>query len=184
MKGKSNKNGLFRDTFFLIAIIIFTAILLFFYPGKTGTFTAISWEYFLEMILILPAVLVIMGLFSVWVSNETIIKYLGKSSGLKGILLALFLGMLPTGPLYIAFPIASSLIKKGARVSNIIIFLSAWACIKLPQELVELEFLGFDFMATRLILTVISVIIIGLTIEVIIHRKSDSTNEKNIVPSN
>ena len=185
MKGKSNKkkNGLFRDTFSLIAIVIFTAILLFSYPEKTEAVTAISWEYFLEMILILPAVLVIMGLFSVWVSDETIIKYLGKSSGLKGILLALFLGMLPTGPLYIAFPIASSLIKKGARVSNIIIFLSAWACIKLPQELVELEFLGFNFMVTRLILTVIFVIIIGFTIEFIVHRKSNSTNEKNVIPS-
>ena len=186
MKSKSNnkKNGLLRDTFFLIAIIIFTIILLFFYPEKTEPVTTISWDYFLEMILILPAVLVIMGLFSVWVSDETIIKYLGKSSGLKGILLALFLGMLPTGPLYVAFPIAASLIKKGARVSNIIIFLSAWACIKLPQELVELEFLGFNFMITRLILTIIFVIIMGLSIEFIINRKSNSGGEKNIIPSN
>ena len=185
MKGKSNKkkNGLFRDTFSLIAIVIFTAILLFSYPEKTEAVTAISWEYFLEMILILPAVLVIMGLFSVWVSDETIIKYLGKSSGLKGILLALFLGMLPTGPLYIAFPIASSLIKKGARVSNIIIFLSAWACIKLPQELVELEFLGFNFMITRLILTIIFVIVMGLSIEFIIQRKGSSSDEQNLMLS-
>jgi uncharacterized membrane protein YraQ (UPF0718 family) len=87
--------------------------------------------------------------------------------------------MLPTGPLYVAFPVASSLIKKGARVSNIIIFLSAWACIKLPQELVELEFLGFNFMITRLILTIIFVIIMGLSIEFIIHRKNISSEEKN-----
>jgi uncharacterized membrane protein YraQ (UPF0718 family) len=186
MKSKSDnkKNGILRDTYFLIAIIIITIILLFFYPQKTEPVISISWDYFLEMILILPAVMVIMGLFSVWVSDETIIKYLGKSSGLKGILLALFLGMLPTGPLYVAFPIAASLIKKGARVSNIIIFLSAWACIKLPQELVELEFLGFNFMITRLILTIIFVILMGLSIEFIIHRKNNSSEGKNIIPSN
>lgn len=179
-KPGNKKNGLLRDTFFLIAIIFLTIILLFFYPQKTEPVMSISWDYFLEMILILPAVLVIMGLFSVWVSDETIIKYLGKSSGLKGIFIALFLGMLPTGPLYVAFPIAASLIKKGARVSNIIIFLSAWACIKLPQELVELEFLGFNFMITRLILTIIFVIIMGLSIEFIMHRKNISFDEKNL----
>ena len=185
MKSKSSnkKKGFFRDIFVLIAIIFLTVILLFLFPDKIEPVASISWDYFLEMILILPAVMVIMGLFSVWVSNETIIKYLGKSSGLKGILLALFLGMLPTGPLYIAFPIASSLIKKGARVSNIIIFLSAWACIKLPQELVELEFLGFNFMITRLILTIIFVIVMGLSIEFIIQRKGSSSDEQNLMLS-
>ena len=183
MKSKpgNKKNGLLRDTIFLIAIIFLTIILLFIYPQKTEPVLSISWDYFLEMILILPAVMVIMGLFSVWVSDETIIKYLGKSSGFKGILIALFLGMLPTGPLYVAFPIAASLIKKGARVSNIIIFLSAWACIKLPQELVELEFLGYKFMIIRLILTIIFVILMGLSIEFILKRKDNKHYGENAV---
>jgi len=182
MKNKpgNKKNGLLRDTIFLIAIIFLTIILLFFYPQKTEPVMSISWDYFLEMILILPAVMIIMGLFSVWMPDETIIKYLGKSSGLKGIFIALFLGMLPTGPLYVAFPIAASLIKKGARVSNIIIFLSAWACIKLPQELVEVEFLGLNFMITRLILTIIFVIIMGFSIEFILNRNNKDINETNL----
>lgn len=183
-KPSNKKNGLLRDTIFLMAIIFLTIILLFIYPQKAEPVSSISWDYFFEMILILPAVMVIMGLFSVWMSDETITKYLGKSSGLKGILLALFLGMLPTGPLYVAFPIAASLIKKGARVSNIIIFLSAWACIKLPQELVELEFLGFNFMITRLILTIIFVIIMGLSIEFIMHRTNREIEQQNKIPSN
>ncbi|GAI58956.1 unnamed protein product, partial [marine sediment metagenome] len=76
---------------------------------------------------------------------------------------------LPTGPLYVAFPVAAVLIKKGAKISNIIIFLSAWACIKIPQEMVELKFLGLKFMAARLILTIIFVVIMGLSIEKIIE---------------
>ncbi len=112
--------------------------------------------------------MVIMGLFSVWVSKETVVKYLGKTSGIKGIFLAIFFGALPTGPLYVAFPVAAVLIKKGAKISNIIIFLSAWACIKIPQEMVELKFLGLKFMALRLILTIIFVIIMGLSVEKII----------------
>ena len=130
------------------------------------------------MIWILPAVMVLMGLFAVWVSKETIVKYLGKTSGIRGIFLAIFLGALPTGPLYVAFPIAAGLIKKGARISNILIFLSAWACIKIPQEMVELQFLGAKFMALRLVLTIVFVIIMGVFIEQVIEW-SDKKTVKN-----
>ena len=85
------------------------------------------------------------------------------------------MGMIPTGPLYIAFPLASMLLKKGARVANIIIFLSAWACIKLPQELMELRFMGFKFMIIRLIFTVVMVILMGLLIEKIDGSSKSST---------
>ena len=149
---------------FAIALIV-AIILLLVFPDQKDAATATTWNYFLEMIVILPAVMVIMGLFSVFVSKEQVVKYLGKTSGVKGILLAIFFGALPTGPLYVAFPLAVALLKKGARVSNIVIFLSAWACIKIPQELVELQFLGLKFMAARLILTIIFVILMGLLIE-------------------
>lgn len=133
-----------------------------------GNVIAKLGEFLAEMLLILPAVMVLMGLFSVWVPKETVVKYLGKTAGIKGIFLAIIFGALPTGPLYIAFPMAGALVRKGARVSNVIIFLSAWACIKIPQEMVELQFLGTKFMAARLILTVIFVIIMGLLIERIV----------------
>ena len=103
------------------------------------------------------------------VSKEIVIKHLGKASGIKGIFLAIILGALPTGPLYIAFPMASILLKKGARISNIVIFLSSWACIKMPQEMVELQFLGLRFMLLRLFLTIIFIIIMAIFIEKVIE---------------
>ena len=109
--------------------------------------------------------MVILGLFAVWVPKDIVVKHLGKTSGIKGIFLAIILGALPTGPLYVAFPMAAALLEKGAKISNITIFLSAWACIKIPQEMVELRFLGVKFMFLRLILTIIFVIIMGLFIE-------------------
>jgi len=145
------------------------AIILWIFPSKVTTATTTAWDFFLEMAFILPAVMVIMGLFSVFVSKELVVKYLGKTSGLKGILLAVFFGALPTGPLYVAFPLAAALRSKGASVSNIVIFLSAWACIKIPQELVELQFLGIKFMAARLILTIIFVTLMGIFIQKLIE---------------
>jgi len=73
-----------------------------------------------------------MGLFTVWISKETVVKYLGKTSGTKGILLALLFGATPTGPLYVVFPLAAALREKGAGLTNIVVFLTAWVCIKLP----------------------------------------------------
>ena len=162
-----------RDLVFLGFISSVAIILLSIFPEKQGDVIAVSLEFFVEMILILPAVMVLMGLFAVFVPKDLVVRYLGRESGLRGIFIAILMGALPTGPLYIAFPIASALLKKGARVSNIVVFLTAWSCIKLPQELVELEFLGFRFMLARLVLTVIFAIFMGLAIEWIIGRWSD-----------
>ena len=168
MKEKQKK-GMIRDLIILGIIFSITAILLSLFPDRKGAVISYSWDFFIEMISILPAVMVILGLFAVFVPKEAVVKYLGKTSGIKGIILAILLGALPTGPLYIAFPMAAALLKKGAKISNIIVFLSAWACIKIPQEMMELQFLGGQFMLLRLILTIIFVIIMGISIEKIIE---------------
>jgi len=163
------KKSMMRDYILFGIVLVIAVIILLLFPEKLEAVSKASWKYFIEIMLILPAVMILMGLFKVWISKKAVIKYLGKSSGFKGILLSVFFGALPTGPLYIAFPIAATLMKKGARISNIIIFLSAWACIKIPQEMVELQFLGFNFMILRLFLTILFVVIMGIFIEQIIE---------------
>ena len=176
MKKKKNKKG---GIILFTGILIAAVILIILYPENKDASIQASYDIFIELIQILPAIMVLMGLFTVWVSKEIVVKYLGHASGITGLGLALFMGMIPTGPLYIAFPIASMLLKKGARVANIIIFLSAWACIKLPQELMELRFMGFKFMIVRLIFTVVMVILMGLFIEKI-DGSSKSSEVKSI----
>lgn len=171
--------GRFRKFALPIVILIAATIVLWIFSNRARMDDATAWKFFLEVITILPAVMVIMGLFSVFVSREQVVRYLGKTSGIKGMLLAIFFGSLPTGPLYVAFPLAVALKDKGARISNIVIFLSAWACIKIPQELVELQFLGFGFMLTRLVLTIISVALMGLAVEWLIEV---SERKKQRVP--
>ena len=159
------KKSLIRDYIIMGVIIVAAAVTLFIFPDKSGSVLGMSKNYFLELIMILPAIMIIIGLFSVWVPKEIVVKYMGKTSGIKGIFLAIALGMLPTGPLYIAFPMTAALLKKGVKISNIVILISAWACIKLPQELVEVQFLGIEFTLLRLTLTIIFVIIMGIIIE-------------------
>lgn len=178
---RNARKEMVRDLIILGITLIVTAVLLIAFSDRREPVIKTSWNFFLEMILILPAVMVLLGLFAVFIPKETVVRYLGETSGIKGIFLAILLGTLPTGPLYVAFPIAAALLKKGARISNIILFLSAWACIKIPQEMVELQFLGVRFMLTRLILTVIFVIIMALTIEWIMKWSDDKRGVKNAV---
>lgn len=147
------------------ALALISGILLYIHPESREPFSTTVAEYTLEMISVLPAVLVMMGLLSLFVSKEFISSHLGSESGLKGMAVAFLLGTLPTGPVYMAFPIARALRHKGARVANIYIFISAWACIKLPQEIVELRFLGTEFMLYRLGLTITLVTVLSLAVE-------------------
>jgi uncharacterized membrane protein YraQ (UPF0718 family) len=165
LKKTRMKKEFIRDLIILGLIVLVTVVLLLVYPENSKEVIGTSQDFFIEMILILPAVMILMGLITMFVPNNIIVKYMGKTSGMKGIALSFILGALPTGPLYIAFPMAATLIQKGARISNIIIFLSAWACIKIPQELVEIQFLGYEFMITRLVLTIICVILMAVLIE-------------------
>ena len=158
------------DWALLIAIIPVTVALSLSFPDKGEKVVEVSWKFFLEMLYILPAVLVLMGLFAVWVSRDVVVKYLGEGSGIKGLLLSMVLGALPTGPMYVAFPMGGMLIKKGARVANVMAFFSAWACIKLPQEMVEFQFMGWRFAVTRLLITIFLVGVMCLFAEYLYYR--------------
>ena len=166
---KQNKTGKKNIIALALVSLVFLLVLKM-VPDKSSAVLSTSSVYFKEMMVILPAVMILMGLFMVWVSKDVVLKYMGKTSGLKGVFVSIFLGALPTGPLYAAFPLALALKNKGASITNIIVFLSAWACIKIPQELVEIQFLGFKFMMARLVLTIVFVTIMGKIIENIIEK--------------
>ncbi len=166
---KTLKHWLFDYRLALIVAVVDLLVWIF-WPAQATPVMHNTWDYLVEMLVILVPVAVLMGLFEVWVPKQLIGKYLGHESGWKGILLALLFGAAPTGPLYVAFPIAAMLLKKGASPLNVIILLNAWAAIKIPQLLIEADFLGPSFMLLRLALTVPSAILMGWLIQKGIER--------------
>jgi uncharacterized membrane protein YraQ (UPF0718 family) len=150
-------------------------VLAFVAPGAAARSTGVTLDYFKEMALIMPPVFLLMGLMEVWVPKEKIQKWLGSGSGFKGGLISLALGTLPTGPLYVAFPMTASLLRKGASVTNMIIFLGSWAALKIPQLMVEIKFLGISFTGMRFVLTLAALIIMGTLMEALLKRDSRLT---------
>jgi uncharacterized membrane protein YraQ (UPF0718 family) len=158
---KKNK-GLYILLLIVLLVVVIVSLI---YPEEGGNFISIAFTYGWQILLIMPPVLILMGLMQVWIPKELIQKYIGSQSGVKGKILCILFGILPTGPMYVFLPIASGLLKKGASVSNIIILLGIMSSEKIPQMLVEINFLGLRFALTRFILTVIAVIIMGGMIE-------------------
>ena len=128
----------------LLTLVIITYIVLAIFQ-RENAITAFnnSLYYLKEMLIIMPIVIIFTILINAWIPKELISKNLGEYSGFKGTVFALLMGMLSTGPIYAAFPIAAVLRKKGASIQNVVIILSAWAVIKLPMLINEVKFLGF-----------------------------------------
>ncbi|MBC3805534.1 permease [Acetobacterium fimetarium] len=120
-----------------------------------------------EMILVIPPIFVLLGLLDIWVPRETMIKYMGEGSGLKGIILAIFIGSAAAGPLYGAFPIAAVFMKKGVKFSNIMIFIGAWSTTKIPMFLFEVASMGTIFAVTRLLIDIPGIIIIAFILSAV-----------------
>ena len=130
-------------------------------PDKAREVMSTAGNYFLEMIAILPPILVLVGLFDAWVPRRVIEAAMGKGSGVKGALFAILAGTAGMGPLYAGFPLAKSLLGKGASLTNMTIFICAWASIKIPMILFEMKFLGAEFALLRLVLTIPAILVIS-----------------------
>ncbi|MCX6346508.1 MAG: permease, partial [Actinobacteria bacterium] len=109
--------------------------------------------------------------------------YVGEGSGIKGIIIVFIIGSVAAGPLYAAFPVAAVLMKKGAKFSNVLIFIGAWSTTKIPMFLFEMSSMGAKFAITRLLIDIPGIIIIAYAIYFMISKKERekiySLDEKN-----
>lgn len=126
---------------------------------------------FKEMALVIPPVFILLGLLDVWVPRETMVKYMGEGSGIKGVILSIILGSAAAGPLYGAFPVAAVFMKKGVKFSNILIFIGAWSTTKIPMFLFEISALGARFAVTRLVVDIPGIILIAYILSQLIPKE-------------
>jgi len=158
-----------RYRFFIVTLLALG--LVFFINKEIGLRSiSITGYSFKEMALIIPPIFILLGLLDIWVPRETMIKYMGEKSGIKGIILAFILGSAAAGPLYGAFPVAAVFMKKGVKFINVLIFIGAWSTTKIPMFLFELSSLGASFAVTRLLVDIPGIIIIAYILSNIISE--------------
>ena len=139
----------------------------------------ITWKNTLEMLSVIPPVFILLGLLDVWIQRETMIKFMGEKSGFIGIAIAFLLGSAAAGPLYAAFPVAGVLLKKGSKLSNVLIFIGAWSTTKIPLLLFEASSLGWKFMMTRFLIDIPGIAIIAYVTEKMLTEKDKTVIFEN-----
>ncbi len=148
--------------FFITLIVLVTLV---FINRKIGVNAVNITLYEVKtMAIVIPPIFILLGLLDVWVPKETMIKYMGEKSGIRGIILSIVIGSAAAGPLYGAFPVAAVFMKKGVKFSNVLIFIGAWSTTKIPMFLFEISSLGKVFAITRLLVDIPGIIIISYLI--------------------
>lgn len=154
--------------FLLLVVNIFVGVI---YP-EIGKSSFINTKMnFLEVVAVLPPIFILLGLLDVWIDRSTMIKFLGKGSGFKGIAIAILLGSVAAGPLYAAFPVALVMIKKRASLFNVFLFIGAWSTTKIPMITFEIASLGLKFALVRLTCSLVGITIIALILTASLKEK-------------
>lgn len=159
-----------RYRLFLFSLVLL-GILTLFKPQVGMKSAGITLFQLTQMLLVVPPVFVLLGLLDVWIPRETMVKYMGENSGLKGMFLAFIIGSFAAGPLYGAFPIASVFMKKGVKFTNLMIFIGAWSTTKIPMLMFEMTYMGMKFALTRLAVDIPGIILIAFTLNRSLSKK-------------
>ncbi|KKY01510.1 MULTISPECIES: permease [Paraclostridium] len=153
----------------ILMIFILLSISIFI-PSKGKEAINMTTSNVIEMVKVIPPIFLLLGLLDVWVPREKMIKFMGNDSGFVGVIIAFLLGSAAAGPLYAAFPIGGTLLKKGASFSNVLIFIGAWSTTKLPLLLFEGSSLGWKFTITRLVINLIGIFVIAKLTNILLSK--------------
>ncbi|PGL69446.1 permease [Bacillus sp. AFS055030] len=156
--------------FFFILLVVFIVLPLINHSLGMKAFQ-LTGNSLIKMLFLLPPVLIFVGLLDKWVEKETIIKYMGNKSGIYGVLFAFLLGGIAVGPLYLAFPIAVLLLKKGASIRYVVFFLGVWTTAKLPIVIYEFASFGMKFTLIHICLGLVFYYLMGMIFEKFYHHK-------------
>jgi len=114
---------------------------------------------------ILPLVIlafIVAGMIQTLVSHEFLSKWIGKGSGIRGILIGTVAGSLTPGGPYVSLPIAAGLLRSGASVGTTVAFLTGWSLWAFGRLPLEVGIMGWKFTLIRMVSTFLFPPIAGL----------------------
>ncbi len=115
---------------------------------------------------VLPALLfafIIVGMVNSLGLVNNVKSILGNDTGIKGIGIATLGGMLTPGSMFVAYPIAGTLLKSGAGIGSVVAYVVAWSTWQWLRIPFEFSFLGWKFVLVKWCCILILPVISGLT---------------------
>ncbi len=151
----------------LSAFTIIAGILVFLSSGADRA-REIVMETFVFLFVLSPKIsagIFIAATLPLMLPREQVGRMIGRESGLRGLVIAVFCGAaLPGGPM-MTFPIAAGLGAAGADLGAMVAFISGWSLLGLNRTLIwEFSFLPADLVWTRYLLSLPIPILLGLAV--------------------
>lgn len=136
--------------------------------NKTGQALKTALKSFISILPQALLIIVLIGLLMSFMTPSVISNLLGKQSGVFGILIAALLGAVMHIPSIIAFPLAASLLEKGASVMAIATFITTLTMIGIVTLPLEIKELGKKFALWRNGLSFVLAILVGILMGVVL----------------
>jgi uncharacterized membrane protein YraQ (UPF0718 family) len=169
---------LLKKYWFLSAVAAINLAVMSFQPQIINALR-FTGRNFLNFLFMLTPIFVCIGLMDVWIERDTMIRTMGEKSGLKGALVAFMMGVVTAVPLYALLPVASVLLKKRSRISNVLLFLCTSASVRIPLLLFEISSLGWQFAFIRFGLNILVVFSIAFIIDKLLSETDKKTIYRN-----
>lgn len=126
--------------YFLIGILL---ILSFIKDRQKTKMSLIkAWKSFENILPLFLSILFIIGIMLAVLSPQIISEIMGAQSGWLGIGLAAIIGSITVIPGFVTFPLAATLLKNGAGLTQIIVFISTSVMVGVVTIPIEIKYLG------------------------------------------
>ena len=149
-------------------LIIGLAVSFFKSKEKTKKAFKIAKKSFMKTAPSLLAVLGIVGLTLGVLTPETISRLIGADAGFMATIMAALIGAITLIPSLIAFPLAGSLLRAGASVMTISVFITTLVMVGIVTMPMEIKMLGKKFTLLRNGLGFIAALLIAAVMGVIL----------------
>jgi uncharacterized membrane protein YraQ (UPF0718 family) len=136
---------------------------------KTNMALKKAWKSFENILPQFLSILIIIGIILAVLSPQTISKLIGQQSGWFGMVIASFIGSITLIPGFVAFPLASALLKSGAGFMQIAVFISTLMMVGVVTIPIEIKYFGKKATVLRNVLAFIFSYIVAIAIGVVLR---------------
>lgn len=150
---------------YIITLILIIILALFDYK-KTLKGIKIGFKKLIKNTPIFINMIIMVAISLHFISDDFILKYLGRGSGIISIAISSFLGSLSIMPGFIAFPLSGMLLAKGVNYTVIAAFTTTLMMVGIVTFPVEKEYFGLRIAIIRNIIGFLIAIIVSLIIAI------------------
>jgi uncharacterized membrane protein YraQ (UPF0718 family) len=113
-------------------------------------------------------IIILVSVFLAVVPQETLVKYLGKESGVVGMVIAALLGSIALIPGFIAYPLGAMLLDNGVSYQVIAVFITTLMMVGILTLPIEIKYFGVRVSLLRNALSFVGALLIGLIMGVLL----------------